>query len=617
MPANSVIGALRAVLGLETAAFDEGVKQAQSTLGSLASKFKGPLLAISAAATGAVVGLGYAMKQAIDRADDMGKTAQKIGIPVEELSKLQYAASLADVEMSTLSTGIGKLSQAMADIAGGGSSDATRALDALNIEAQNADGTFKSTSQVFSEVAEKFAGMEDGAGKTAIAMAIFGRSGKELIPLLNAGAKGLADSAAEAERFGIVIDQQTAAASERFNDNLTRLQAAMGGIVTQITAHLAPGLADLSDKLVDYTNKGEAAKTISDGIKAVMQFVAKAVINTTAAFQEMSVWVKAVTDAMGILKTFNFKNLGDVAGKLKSTFSTAADDVRKVWEDAGNSIADVMSESVSRAAREPEQLAATVKKAAAPIIQSSEQIAAAAKSTRDSVREGLSSWNDLVEQGKSVFEATRTPAEQLTAKMQELNMLLNRGVIDWDTYNRAVAQAQDTFTGTGNLAEQIGGQISSSFSQAFDDLISGSFDAKEAVVDLLQSLAKLAVNNVFQSLIGGIGGGGKTGFLGSLFGGLKTAAHGGTFKVGGSGGVDSQIAALRVSPRELIEVRKPGDDFGGGSTVVFAPKIDARGADSAAIRRLEGKMQTMAKQMPRQTVHTVQREKQLNPGFVR
>lgn len=61
----------------------------------------------------------------------------------------------------------------------------------MGIKVQDANGNLKSSDQLLKEVAGKFAGYQDGAAKAALAQELFGRSGAELMPLLNAGAEGI------------------------------------------------------------------------------------------------------------------------------------------------------------------------------------------------------------------------------------------------------------------------------------------------------------------------------------------------------------------------------------------------------------------------------------------
>lgn len=201
------------------------------SLGTLRTSFQA--LNVIAAAT---VFAGF-IKAQIDAQDEIFKMSQKIGIATDELSKLQYAAKLADVDTAQLQTGLVKLSKGMGEAARG-TGEAYNAFSAMGISVKNTDGTLKSNSQLLGEVADKFAGYEDGASKTALAVAIFGRSGADLIPLLNAGREGLKDAGDELGRFGGVVMPEAAKQAEIFNDNITKLSTVVGGAGKAITNEL-------------------------------------------------------------------------------------------------------------------------------------------------------------------------------------------------------------------------------------------------------------------------------------------------------------------------------------------------------------------------------------------
>lgn len=76
-------------------------------------------------------------------------------------------------------------SQLVTELAGGGSNPAGKALAALGISATDAAGQVKGVDEVMIAVADKFAAVQDGRAKTAIAMQLFGKSGAQLIPTLN------------------------------------------------------------------------------------------------------------------------------------------------------------------------------------------------------------------------------------------------------------------------------------------------------------------------------------------------------------------------------------------------------------------------------------------------
>lgn len=242
------IGNLQVALGLNTAQFSAGVAQAQSSLGRLSGALKG----FAAAAAGAL-SLGVvasSLKATADRMDTLGKAAQKIGIPVDQLSKLEYAGKLADVSLDSLTSTLAKFSKNIAEVAAGGKNDAGAALAAIGVSAVDAQGKLLPTTQIIADIAEEFSVMRDGAGKTALAIALFGKSGADMIPLLNGGRDAIASAGQELERFGGVVTPEAAKQAEGFNDNLTRLQTAFDSLLQQAIAPMLPSLIELTERMI-------------------------------------------------------------------------------------------------------------------------------------------------------------------------------------------------------------------------------------------------------------------------------------------------------------------------------------------------------------------------------
>jgi hypothetical protein len=234
MATKAVIGALRVDLGLNSAQFSKGLKDAQTGLGKLGKAATIGFAAVVAGAAAATAALAPLVKGAINHADALAKSAQKAGTTVEALSRLEYAAKLSDVSLESLTAGLQKLGKSMSDAIITPTSTAATAFKALGIEIKNSDGTMRNSDAVLADVADRFSRLEDGSTKTALAMQMFGKSGAELIPLLNSGRQGLKDMADESDRLGITISTKTAKAAEKFNDTLTTISQIMQGVVNKV-----------------------------------------------------------------------------------------------------------------------------------------------------------------------------------------------------------------------------------------------------------------------------------------------------------------------------------------------------------------------------------------------
>lgn len=257
----TVLGSLLVSLGLESGEFKRGAREAQTAMGGLSAKMAVVGAAITAAIGGAVYEFAKLTRETINVADEISKSAVKIGISTEELSRLRYAADLSGVSFEQLQKGLLILNRNMAGV-GGESKKVSAAFERLGIETRNADGTLKSSTEVLKQLADAFAQLPDGAEKSALAMAVLGKSGADLIPLLNGGAAELAKLTEEADRFGIVIDTETGRKAEEFNDNLTRLQGAFSAVGTRLAAELLPHLVDFTNWLIK--NQGEIVKAVGN-----------------------------------------------------------------------------------------------------------------------------------------------------------------------------------------------------------------------------------------------------------------------------------------------------------------------------------------------------------------
>lgn len=222
--------------------------------GALSSGFAGITRAFgvtSLAGAGLATALAASIRNTAEFNDAMGKAAQRAGVTSEAMSELAYAAKLSDVSTEELSRGLRRL--------GDEAQKNSEAFQALGISARDSAGNLRTSDQLFALVAERFAAMPDGIEKTNMAIRLFGdRLGPQLIPLLNSGAQGLKDMGDEARRFGQVVTDDAAKAAAEFNDNLTRLQTSLSGIIRDISGPLIQALAKATTEFLNASRAGDS-----------------------------------------------------------------------------------------------------------------------------------------------------------------------------------------------------------------------------------------------------------------------------------------------------------------------------------------------------------------------
>jgi hypothetical protein len=219
-----------------------------STLAGLAGK----AALVFGGAGGGVLALA---KGVADAGDAAVKSAQRAGVGIEIWQEYAHAADLADLEQEKLIKGFAGLQDAAIKATQGDKTKAG-AFKLLGINPKTAKGEIKTADSLFMELADKIQALQ-AAGKGAQAVNLLGdimgdRDARSFIPMLSAGAEGLAAARKEAHRLGIVLTSEDGKAAEEFNDNFTRLQAAFKGFGFSIGKDLLPPISALAGKFTDW-----------------------------------------------------------------------------------------------------------------------------------------------------------------------------------------------------------------------------------------------------------------------------------------------------------------------------------------------------------------------------
>lgn len=215
-----------------------------------------------------VVGFASMVKQAADFADEIGEAAEKIGISSRSLSELKYAAELTGGSFESLQAGTKRLSESIL-AASEGSKIAKDAFASVGVSIKDQEGNLKSVDDILLELSDRFAKLPDGTQKTAVAMRLLGKSGADLIPLLNQGSSGIRNLADEAQRLGVVIDDEAAEAAGRLNDNIDRMGKSFQGFKLAAAQDLVPALAQITDAMSEALKEGGLLTALFVGLGGV------------------------------------------------------------------------------------------------------------------------------------------------------------------------------------------------------------------------------------------------------------------------------------------------------------------------------------------------------------
>lgn len=544
-------------------------------------------------------------------ADAMGKLAQKAGISTSEMQQFALAGKLAGTNTEGLRTGLGILSRNMLDLRQG-TGEATNVMGLLSKQTQDLLRNGAPTAKVLESLAEDFSGMEDGATKTAIAMKLLGRSGAELIPLLNGGASSLRAAREEAIRYGRVLSGEVIAAATEFNDNMTRVGEIARGVRDNIGVGLLPTFADLAQRMADTTVEGTKWQQVGENIAAGLKYVAEAGLYVYHVFDNITLSMGAMGAAAYELAHLRLRDAVDILNKAQlqlienqKEFKSLLGDIKslgKGFRDLTQAEEDYML-GVDARLRKPKDIvdAGALKKA-------NDEFAA---SLRVAVAEQNRIWmageDERVKAGKDADAALTASLRQAVSEQQRIAMT------EWedvgkqrDARDRAFREEQDAqqkaLADTTDYAREMG-QV---FTSSFLAIIQRGGSAREILQGLLGDIAAIVAKATIEKPVMNLIGAALSSIGGAFAGGATVypSQWGSDFTVPGVSGTDSQFVPILASPGERIRVTpqsKSGGGDGGGNSFY----VDMRGASVDAVARLEKLVSSVNASIERRAVNAV------------
>jgi hypothetical protein len=360
-------GAIVGKLLLDKSGWDSSIKaiaKDESVLGGMfgnVGKSAQRMAVMAAAAVSAVtVAVLSIAKHTAQAGQDIYELSEKTGVSTEILSGWKLAADKAGSSLEGLALGFRFLGRNMVNTEGAG------AFAKIGVQVKDLEGKFRPMSDVMLDVADRFAGMEQGALKTNLAIKIFGRSGSELIPMLNMGSAGLREQLQLAERLGIVFTEKTAKAADAYYDSLVDLRAGFQGIrndignaiipvLTQLSKYATEVIANIRERVKAFAESGQlkewaisSARVFVGVFKVMVQAVEGLILilpTLKATFQGVWGWMQGkLADTVRFVAKYNNRFTGLFPGMTDflNLFAESAEEQKNKFHDmAANNIKDI------------------------------------------------------------------------------------------------------------------------------------------------------------------------------------------------------------------------------------------------------------------------------------
>lgn len=382
-------------LGLNAESLERGLKKAGDKVGAMGKRVAIAGAAVAGAGAAVLTPLLAATSSFAKMGDDLDKMSARTGVGVTALSELAFAAEQSGASVETVEKAFKGMSTALYD-AGKGSTMPLDALADLGLTLEDLEGM--SPEEQFMKLSAALAGVEDMSKRGALAQKLFGRAGREMLPMLANGTQGINDLRQEARDLGRSMSGEDAAAAAEYTDAMNRVSSVWKGLKQQVGAALAPALAEVATNfaeiavnVVEFVRKNRgivvgvaAAAAAVVGVGTAISVLGVAIIGIGMAITALGTIVGVVLSPAGLLiggmaaaavaaalhfgaikkatkwlgkafetvsKVFsdNFGTILDElkAGNIGNAMSIASEAVELIWLDLGEGMLDWWDEVVS------------------------------------------------------------------------------------------------------------------------------------------------------------------------------------------------------------------------------------------------------------------------------
>lgn len=224
--------------------------------------------AVVTGAAAAVTGVTAFANKTAATCDEIDKMSQKIGISREAYQEMSFITSQCGMDINKLQVGMKTLTKEMDKTRDGTSKQAT-ALEELGINVSDSSGKLRSSEDVMFEVIEKLQSMSNETERARLANELFGKSGSEMAPLLNAGSGAMANMKKQAHDLGLVLDDSVVDSGVALTDTMDQLKRAGTGIFTRLGGVVMPMVQKVANAIIG------AMPRIEKGVKTFEPVITK------------------------------------------------------------------------------------------------------------------------------------------------------------------------------------------------------------------------------------------------------------------------------------------------------------------------------------------------------
>jgi hypothetical protein len=304
------------------------------------------LAELTVGAEGAAFALFEVAKSTAEAAGDVEKMSERLGIGTEALQLMRYAGQATHTDVEELNTGLGKMAVNIGKVIaakkkGGGLSGEVGGIQMLGMPGADKAGAvdpFKHIGLSAKELAQlapeeqlaKIAGginnLKTHSEKAAAAVAIFGKGGLAMLPLLAKGAEGLEEFYDQARASGNILSEETLEQSKQFHHAFLQSQQSILGVKNTLGSALLPVASEVLGDITRWVreNRGQIkqwAEQTATWIKGkAIPAIRELVPQVLAVAKQIGGWIATGLKLIGGVQNLGYAlaalRLGSFAGSV-------------------------------------------------------------------------------------------------------------------------------------------------------------------------------------------------------------------------------------------------------------------------------------------------------------
>lgn len=199
-------------------------------------------------ATGGVAGIAALGSAAIRTADELGKTADRVGVTVETLQQLRFAAEQTGVSQRTLDLGLQRFARRIGE-ASQGTGELAKIVEQYDIQLRDTQGNLRSVIDILKDYADVVAGAGSSQQELALTFKAVDSEAAGLVNLFRQGSEGIERYVDRLNELGGVLDVEATRKSAEARDALSEMSTAVGTLATKLVTELAPGITTTAQEI--------------------------------------------------------------------------------------------------------------------------------------------------------------------------------------------------------------------------------------------------------------------------------------------------------------------------------------------------------------------------------